>query len=89
MCLQASKADAVPFRSTEAGVNAVHRRTLPTVGPRPPAISTEYVSMASLHTAAQSTPSGTLIVLTVTSLAARAVARGRVLQQQQRWLAQT
>lgn len=35
------------------------RQILPKVGPSPPAISTLYLSIAFLHTAAQSTPSGT------------------------------
>ena len=35
------------------------RQTLPAVGPRPPAISTLYLSMAFLHRARASTPSGT------------------------------
>ena len=36
------------------------------MGPSPPAISTLYLSIAFLQSAAQSTPAGTLIVLTVT-----------------------
>lgn len=35
------------------------RQICPAVGPRPPAISTLNLSIAFLHTAAQSTPSGT------------------------------
>jgi hypothetical protein len=41
---------------------------LPALGPRPPLISRLYVAMAKPVSAAQSTPCGTLTVLTVISL---------------------
>ena len=47
-----SNAHAEPSASLQA-------RTLPAVGPRPPEISTLYLDMALVFSAAQSTPSGT------------------------------
>lgn len=44
-------------------------RAFPTVGPRPPAISIPWLSYTCFTTAAQSTPAGTLIVVTVGSRA--------------------
>ena len=45
------------------------RQTFPVVGPNPPSISNLYLFMAYTVTAFQSTPSGTLIVVTVGVLA--------------------
>lgn len=61
------------------------RQILPAVGPRPPAISRLYLSIAFFTTAAQSTPSGTLMVLTVMSLPQ--MKRGKLVLVSGSWLA--